>query len=241
MPGYGGYSPYPKRFGGGKPTLKVIHDGLNAQRGSAYSKDRESTVWVENMAIARAIAASWSTAQRLANQSDPARMTDMLPRWEKILAIPVPFDATEAERREEVAARFARLGQEVNHAHLLSECERVLGDFFVSVEYIDLADAAIYVPDGSYPWGSVLTGRPWSSTVAHILIQAVIPSGFTTIDYWDRLTALAPVLDSVLPVWATATVYRAPVVGTPHIVGTGPLAGGWYLDEPNLDILVFAS
>lgn len=240
MPGFGGYSPYPRRFGGGgKPRLQVIHEGLNAQRGTAYSQDRESTVWLENHAIARAISAEWGTAQRLANQTDPYRMTDMLSRWERILAIPVPADATEAERRAEVAARMARAGKDVNHAHIYTELTRVLGDFFYAIEYIDIANAVVHVPDGTYPWGTVAAGAPWYSTVAHVLVRMQQPEGYTAAEYWERRGAAATILDAMLPVWVSYDLYREAVEGTSYDVSGGPSAAGFFLDEPNLDLLVF--
>lgn len=241
MPGFGGYSYFPRRCGGGKPRVQTIHEGLNAQRGTAYSKEQTAVVSLENHAVAREIDAAWGTAQRLANQSNPARMTDMLPRWERILTIPADPEATDPERRAEVEARLARIGQDVNHAHVYSEALRVLGDFFVAVEYISLSLAVITVPDGTYPFGSVVAGAPWSSTVAHVLVRMVIPSGHLDTEYWALLGKLRTTLDAILPVYVTFAGYRAPVVGTPINVAGGPSAGGWYLDEPNLDILVFSS
>jgi hypothetical protein len=239
MPAHGGYSPYPKRMGGGKPKIQVIGEGLNAQRGTGYSQERTSTVWLENHAIARAIAAAWSTNQRLANQTDPLRMTDFLPRWEKILAIPVPGDASEAERRAEVANRLGRCGQAVNHAHLYTEASEVLGDLFVGIEYLDISLATVHAPDGTYPWGTVVAGYPWYSTVAHVLVRMQKPTGYTDADFWKKAGDLSVVLDAILPAWVSFDWYRAPATGTPINVAGGPSAAGWYLDEFNLDILVF--
>ncbi len=241
MPGFGGYSPFPRRCGGGKARLQTLHQGLNAQRGTAYSQDRESTVWLENHAIARALDASWSTAQRLANQTIPSKMTDMLPRWERILAIPVDPVFTEAERRAEVGARMARLGLDVNHAHVYSEMSRILGDHFVAVEYLDISLAVITVPDGTYPFGTASTTAPWSSTVATVLVQMAQPTGYTVADFWRKRGLAGAALDAILPIWVSYTIYHAPVVGTPVVVSGGPSAAGFYLDEPNLDQLVFAT
>lgn len=238
--GFGGYHPYPRRFGGGRTRLETIHESINASRGTAYSKDRSSVVWVENMAIARALAAAWSTNQRLANQTDPRRMTDMLGRWERILAIPVPASATEADRRAEVLARFERIGKASVHSRIYSECVRVLGSFFVAVEYIDIANANVVSPDASYPWGHQAPAPyVWYSTVAHILIKMTQPAGYTDADFWAKAAAITPVMDDLLPVEVTWDWYRCPRVGAGIEVVGGPSCAGWYLDEPNLDILVF--
>lgn len=241
MPSFGGYSPYPRRFGGaqGKPQLQVIHEGLNAQRGSAYSKDSNSVVWVENMAIARALWAAWGTNQRLANQTNPARMTDMLPRWERILAIPVAADATDAERREAVGDRFESLGTAGNHSRLTSVLAEELGSYFVAVEYISAANAVIHVPDGTYPWGTVVPGYPWYSTTAHTLVLVQKPSNATEDDFYAAAHKVYGILDPLVGSWRTYDWYRRPT-STPISVLGGPSQAGFYLDdEHNLDNNVF--
>lgn len=241
MPTFGGYSPYPRRFGGGgKPRLQRIHESLNAQRGTAYDAQNSQTfVWVENMAIARAISAAWSTNQRLANQADPLRMTDHLARWEKILQIPVPPDATDADRRAEVFERLSRIGKASLHARIYFEASRVLGDFFAAVEYIDPSIAVVHVPDASYPWGTVVPGVPWYSTVAHVLIKVNQPAGYTLADFWAAVGRLAPVMDHLLPIEVTWDFYVCPSVGVHVNVPGGPSCAGFYLDEPDLDLEVF--
>lgn len=239
--GYGGYHPYPRRFGGGKPALQTIHESLNAQRGTAYdAMNPATTVWLINHAIARALTFDgWGTNQRLANQWDPDRMTDMLPRWEQIMRIPVPTGATDSERRAQVKLRWSRFGQSARHARLQTELANALGPAFVAVEYISPANASIHVPDASYPWGTVADGAPWSSTVARILVRLTKPSGWSEGDFFAAAAKVGAVLDPVLPSGATYDWYRAPATGAPIVVGGGPSAAGFYLDEPNLDLLVF--
>jgi hypothetical protein len=240
---YGGYHPYPRRFGRAtESNLEVIHKGLNAQMGTAYqpaANDPSSVVWIENMAVARAINASWDTNQRLANQSDPYRTTDMLPRWEKIMAVPRVHGRNDVERRHELGIRFMRIGEAVDHARIYADAERVLGDFFVSVEYIGKPIANVHVPDPSYPWGTVVPNVRWQSNIAHVLIRMRDVPGRSDAAFFEAAARLVPVMDAALPAWATWDYYRSPRVGTPVDVTDGPRGAGFYLDEPNLDVLAF--
>ena len=242
--GYGGHFPYPRRFGGGRPRLKIIHDALNAARGTALdASDSTSVAWVENMAHARAVCFDgYGTNDRLALQWDPDRMTDMLSRWEQILKILPAPNASVPERREAVRARLRRfLDATALHSRILGILTRELGEYFVAVEYISAANAVIHVPDASYPWGSVVSGAPWTSTVAHILVLLTQPGNASESAFYDAAAKVGPALDSILPAWVTFNWYRAPTYGAPVNVSGGPSMGGVYLDNPaNLDNNVFS-
>ncbi len=246
--GYGGYHPYPRRFGGGKPTIHVFHESLNAQRGSALdAANPATTVWLEDMALMRAIVFDgWHTNQRLAHQWDPRRMTDMLPRWERLMKLrPVP-GATEKDRRQDVLERrFERFSGIANHAKLIKHLADALGELFVGVEYISLGNAVIHVPDASYPWGTVawnpVTGEgvPWTNSVAHILVHLRKPDGYTEGQFYEAAGKVGPIIDAVAPAWVTYDWYRAPL-SPPISVTGGPSEGGFYLDDDhNLDNNVF--
>lgn len=242
---YGGFHPYPRRFGGGRPLLQTLHASLAAQRGTALEAGRATStdpVWLENMAIARAICFDgWGTNQRLGHQWDPARMTDMLARWERIMRIRPTAEATEAQRRDAIAMRMGTFAGVANHAKLLTTLLRVLPDMFVAVEYIDRSQAVMVVPAAGYPWGIVIAGR-WSSTTAHVLVRLQKPAGYSEGDFYAGAGKVGPVMDALLPAWCSFTWYRAPEApGVPIAVTGGPSAGGIYCDTPNtLDNNVFA-
>lgn len=242
---FGGYAPYPRRFGGGRPRLQIIHDALNAARGTALDATNPDTiVWVENMAYARAICFDgYGTNDRLAMQWDPDRMTDMLSRWEKILAIVVPPEATEQERRAEVKKRFRRfLDASGLHSRLYAKLRDELGDVFVAIEYIDVSIATIYAPNASYPWGTVQPGHPWYSTVAHILVLTQKPDGYTDGEYYEAVGKIVQITDGFLPAWCSISWYRAPTGGAAINVSGGPSQAGFYLDQTaNLDNQVIDS
>ncbi len=229
---FGGYHSYPRRFGGGKPRVQVIHESLNAQRGTALDTTISTNVcWIENLALARALDAAWSVNARLGHQWDPNRTTDMLPRWERIMRLVVPNGTTDVERRQTLAAHWARFGALVNIGRLSSKLSTLLGDVFVALEFIGYDNAVIHVPDGSYPWGDVVSGAPWYSTTMHMLVRTQVPTGYSEEDYLAAVGPVFPILDGVLPSWMTWTVYRPGPVN--YDVTDGPSAGGFYLDTPH--------
>jgi hypothetical protein len=243
---HGGYHPYPRRFGGnrhsGKPLLQVVHESLNAQRGAALDTDSPSSiVSIENMAYARAIVYDgWEVNARLGHQWDARRTTDMLPRWERIFKIRPAPRLSDRDRRAELLLRWQRFGGVTNHARLTTALQQALGNYFVAVEYIDLSKAVVYAPDGSYPWGSVVSGVPWYSTVGHILVRLQKPTGATEAQFYEAAGKAVTTLDPIANAFVSFDWYRAPETGAPVDVSGGPSAGGFYVDdEHNLDNNVF--
>lgn len=239
MPTYGGMNPFPRRFGGGPARVKIILDSLNADRGTSFdASNRLTTVYITNMAIARAISAAWGTNRRLGNLWVADRMPlDIIERWERIMALyPLPTD-TEDDRRTRIEEHFARFGQATLSDRVEALLTEKLGDVFVAVEYISIANANILVPDATYPWGAV-GGSPWSSTVAHILVKLQKPTGMSEGAFYEEAGKVIQLLDPILPVWTTVDWYRAGPVSVS--VSGGPSAGGFYLDDDhNLDNEVF--
>lgn len=260
MPKFGGYSPFPKRMGGGQPRIETLTKALAADRGDGFDAlNRETIAYTIDTAAARALSAAWGTNQRLAQLWDPRRMSeDILARWEKILALPPARAARTSSteptehlaltpqvagnikaRRERVEAVFARFGTPAWSSEIISKLQAEIGSVFVSLDSISFANANIQVPDGTYPWGAV-GAVPWSSTVAHILIRLQKPAGWSEGQFYDAASRVVLVVDPLLPAWATFDWYRAPDTGTPISVSGGPSAGGFYLDnEHNLDNNVF--
>jgi len=227
-------------MGGGTPIAKRIFDALVLARGPAVDAGNPQKIaYYETLAEARAIAAAWSTNERLGNQRDARRMTSMLERWEKIYGLRVDAKDTLAERRTRVAVAQARVGQASLSSAVYNEAVLALGEFFYAIEPTAPTVAQITVPSVSYPWGSVSDGAPWSSTVAHVLIRVQVPTGRADAELYERVAALADALEPMLPAWATWDWYRAPEVGAPVSVVGGPSAGGFYLDERNLNESVF--
>jgi len=240
--GYGGYHPYPRRFGGGKPPLQTIHESLNAQRGDGVDTSKGTEVWIENMAFARALYYSgWESNRRLSYQWDPMRLTPvMLRRWEAIFGIVPHPDASLVSRRRALQRRWRRFGRRANHARLVTELQADLGDFFLGVEYISLANANVHVPDPSYPWGTYVEGITWYSTVAHILVLMQKPAYASWAEFYEKAALVVQIVDPLLASWVTVDWYRGSTCGAHINVAGGPSRAGFYLDCPhNLDNQVF--
>lgn len=216
MPTYGGMSPSPERYGGGVPRLQRIYEALNAARGTALdTSSSSSVVAVENMAMARVLDAAWEANERLGNQWDPFRMTDTLPRWERIMGlVRYPTD-TEVVRRARVAAVFARVGLIPTHQTIIDALTAALGSVFVALHTTALADAVIW-----WPGGSTNPDAPWYSTVAHLYIETQKTAGMTEADFYAAVGLIAPILDPFVPAWVTWDWYR-----------NGPSGLGFYLDD----------
>jgi hypothetical protein len=240
---FGGFHPHPRRFGQGRPFLRVVHDALAAARGTAIDALTPGTVaYVETHAYARALVFDgYGTNERLGNQCDPRRVTDMLSRWEKITGLlPIPT-ATLHDRRVAVLRRMRRfLHAAAFHSRLHTVLLQELGDFFVAIEYIDINNAVVHVPDVAYPWGTVLDGAPWTSTVYKILVLTQRPVGASESEFYERISKIGPGIDNLLPGPNLFDWYRAPHGGAPVEVSGGPSQAGFYLDdEHNLDNNVF--
>lgn len=240
--GFGGYHPYPRRFGGSaNQPLEVMHRALNTARGSAYEPAVGSLVWLENMAWARALTFDgWGLNQRAANQADPYRTTDMLQRWENIFGIRSTRTLTDAERRVALVRRWQRFGALASNSKLVTALQDELGEFFGAVEYISLSNAIVVSPDASYPWGVQVDGIPWMSTVAHILVLLVKPAGATEAEFYAAAGKVIPILDPLVPWYVTIDWYRESACHAGIAVPGGPSKAGFWLDCPhNLDNNVF--
>lgn len=209
MGSFGGMRPYPRKFGGGKSNVQVIFEGLAADRGTAFDALNPDTyVFAETLAYAKAIAGAWATNSRLGHLWDANRMGLVaLERWEKILAIVPKATDTETYRRTQVARVMSKFGQPAVYGMLRDQLETACGDAFVEFEHNALADATINVPDGTYGFGTILSGRPWSSTVAHLKVQLQWPSGWTQGQVQESAKQVSLILDSELPAWCTYEWY----------------------------------
>lgn len=221
MPNLGGFSTFPWRLGGGADRrLRALYTSLNQQLGTAYDTTDDSTVVPETHAEARLLERVWSGNQRVANQFDPVRMTDMLPRWERIFGIPARAGDTDAARRARVGAKFAALGGNPNSDGVQTVVAAALGALLVGIEYTPLGSAVSH-------WAG--TGEPgmWTSTCAHILIRVVRPtSGVFSPAQRAALGSLMLILNDFLPAWTTVDWAGFSSAGV----------GEFRFDEPDFDV-----
>lgn len=239
MPCYGGLTPAPRRMGGGKPRLAHIVESLNRARGTAYDTSHSSTVYADNLAQARCLSGAWGTNQRLAHVRVPKKLTGTtLSRWEKILGYVPDPSSTDVERRDTVAEKFEAFGVAPTRQAVVDLLTDKLGDVFVDLEYLSIANAIIIVPDGTYPFGSTNAAVAWSSSVARVLVRTQQPSNVSLGEFLTIVQRVFDVLEPLVPAWVTYDWYLPGPVSV--AVSGGPSAGGFYLDdEHNLDFEVF--
>lgn len=231
----------PLRCGGQRPVTEVILESLNTQFGTGYrTEDNQSIVYIRNLALAKAIASAWALNEAIANQGDPTKMTLFLSRQEKMRGLPVDPTLSDNQRRHRLLDLANRVGEDADYQFISDKLQSILGDVFGAIEFVDFAHANIHVPDGTYPWGTVAEGYPWYSTICHILVYTLVPTGWSEGQYRAALGPAKAFLDAVLPAWLTFTLYRTPELGTPISTPGGPSHAGFYLDNAhNLDFSIF--
>lgn len=244
MPLYGRFTPGGERYGGGTPALETILESLNRARGTAYNVDADGIVYAENEAIARMVWCAWEAAQRFANQFVPEKMTDFLPRWERIFSIvSKPTDSDEA-RRDRIVDRFLRIGAVPTQQWLEDQISELLGSVYAAYETISLANARQWVPNTTPAWPagpppatrltySAAPDPSWYSSTAFLLIQVTRPYGMSVGDFVDQVAQINPLLGDMLPAWVKWGWYISSGF-------TSPAGVGFYLDDPlNLDFEAF--
>lgn len=206
MPTNGGLSPGFERYGGGTPALKKIVDGIGAQRGTAYDTTQPSNVYIENLAIARVIAECWSNNQRMANQWDSARMTEFIPRWERILALSPRDSDSDIDRRARIGRSIVRIAQSGIYQTVYDQLLSLLGSSaFNGIVHTASGAAVVYTPNSGWDVGSQDPSGVLSfySNVAHILIRVTQPAGMADGVFYETVAQMNPVLDNLLPAWVT--------------------------------------
>lgn len=227
----GGFSPMPKKFGDAKNTdLAQVHGAITEAMGSAFAKERGSFVWVENHATARVVLGMYNSAERLGSVNDPARMTDTLPRWEKILGL--PGVGNPPERRARVAAKLGLISAGTAFQVLDDYLTDLLGEMYLGLEFPDPLTAITRVPGGgTIPGGGPVfvdgdladpTISPYSSSLAHVAILLEKPAEMSESVFYERASSIYNVIDNLVGAWMRFSVIRDGVHGR-----------GFFLDEPN--------
>lgn len=205
-------------------TTETILRSLLDARGVAYDTGTGSLVYVECLAHARVLAAVWRFHRRLRNQFDPLRMTEFLPRWERIFRIPAAPSATQNDRRAAVAAKFALIGQRANANGLHDLLASILPD--LSPVVVRTASSAANTQTHvavAVPGGVTTTGTSrWLSTVSHLGIRVTKPAWMTEADFYAQAGRIWQWLPGFLSAWCTFDWYREDVSGTGFVLDTTP-------------------
>lgn len=238
----GGYTPGGARYGGATPALRTVLEAFNAARGTAYDVSTSSPVWVENMALARAIADVFATNEMLGNQFDPRKVSVLLERWEKIYGItPLPT-AAKSERRAALAAHVARTGVMPSYQEVVDRITTAITPVTFSISHHAPGDSGVITswPGGWYvqstgtsPPTATLTGTPAAdyTFVLDIRVGGIV--GVATFAYstdngasWSSVTTTASSV--ALGSTGLTVAFAAGTYNANNQYFSRPLADGWW-------------
>lgn len=194
---------------GRAPYAAHILGELQEQRGTAYTTTPGRLVDVENLALARFLAATGPRlAEKLRANATPARSDERLPYWQKFLAVPSKPGEPKWRLRHKLAAHY-RSSEGPKRDAVIAALEDVLGDAFVDATWEE--GATLSAPPYPTYWPTVnpgpddgLGGGTWLSTRCHLFVEVEIPAGMTVGAFLILVTVDMPaMLDRLLAGWAT--------------------------------------
>lgn len=236
MAGFGGFNPFPMKFGNAKTTtLQSIREDLATSYGTALETEKDTPLGVEIEAESRVLWDLYCTAERFKYIRDPDRMSiEFLVRWENIYGIPKSDFDTIPQRRARLKAKMQFAHQPNTRGNIQSYLENTLGDVFVGFAFNNALSVQGYVPGGvAIPGGptlldgNLLTAElsPYQSKVAHIAVLLQKPNGMTEVEFYEKAGYTYLALDGAVGFWNTYDWVR-----------DGENGAGFYLDEDhNLD------
>ncbi len=184
--------------------VEVLLDSLKASMGSAFDPKEGSIIWIYLEAIARVFDGVLKQNERLANQSNPDKMIESIPRWEAILGLTPSPNATAIERRAAIKYKFSLLASPT-HQVISDLLKNILGeDVFVKIINISQSEANKAVPGGGVvPGGETLDNDDWHSTVSHIPILVKKPDNMEIQDLYTTVGLIFQYLPGLMSSWTT--------------------------------------
>jgi hypothetical protein len=179
-------------------------------RGSAFTKESGTLVHVENVAIARLMAALVRTGDKVRNNAIPSTADEKLDDWIKILNVVSRAGDSDQSKREECAAQY-RVAPGPTRQVVDDAISELLGDLFVKVHRFTGAD--LDNPPEPTHWPTInpgpadydLGGGTWLSARSHLVVEVTEPSGVSLADYYYLVDAkLFRLLNRILPAYVTA-------------------------------------
>lgn len=224
---FGWQSPFPLRLGGNAhKSVQDAYESINSNIGTALSTEDMSATDAENKAFARALGSADRAIERFANQSNPAKLTNMLERWESILVLRPSVNDTPYSRRHRVAACLLS-----NYNAGIDGLSRIAGESFAPwktrLQFTSIEDAQVY-----WPGGTPNATYPWYSTAARIVVEFIRPKNSSDAERDLRVDACKAVLDEYAAAWATFDTSETAADVDSY---------GFTLDYPNLDVSCFGA
>jgi hypothetical protein len=190
------------------PYAWTAYRMLQDARGSAYSKELSGLVHVENQALARAHAARWRDAERLAANANPATAYEKAEEWRQTLGVR-PRDGDTPERlRTRCAARLLA-ARGATRQSIDDAVSALLGSVYVKTWRYYGTDLATPPTNTYWPTinpgnsGNDLGGGAWYSDRSHMVVEVTQPSDVGLAEFLDKVDQAYELLDLRLPAWVT--------------------------------------
>ena len=208
MAGYGAYNPYPRRYGGGKRAIEVVHESLLEDYSRMWNVEPNTLGWHEAYAESAMVACAWAGAKASHNALIATKMAYSLPTWEEAFGLrPLPSESA-MQRRANLDAKMRSMGNNAE-ADARDASERILGDNFVGITWVATASEVVY-------WPGIFPGQPpfeWASNREIVLVEAN-KDGVSQAQFDAKVARLVAVLDDLIPAYMTFNVYVHNTNGT---------------------------
>lgn len=199
MPAFGGYGGFPIEFGGEDSTLETEHQALLDALSPGWDVD-DPVHSAELFGYATALTIAWAVNRRLESQALALGMLENLTTWEEVLKLRPSPTTPDIERRRRVAGKIrGYAGNTITDIY--DACASLLGVNFVGIHTTPPASNIIY-------WPGVNPGPPgleWSTNRLRIGVE-VNTSGLSADAFNEKRSALAELLDALLPSWMSFTI-----------------------------------
>lgn len=178
-------------------ATEAIWRDLNDAFGSALRPEEDTILGISNFVLARVLADWFDSVERFKNQSDPRHMTVSIGRWEKILGIVPPADASDEDRRQAIAAKFRMFNVAPTDQAVKDYLHALIPELILDIIRPKAADAIGAIPGGLSVIGGVsLPDGSFQSSVCYIAIRVHRPLNMTEQEYRAHVqTYIAPLSD----------------------------------------------
>lgn len=182
-------------WGGGETITEQVYQALKDFYSPVFDTDDDQLPMVEAYAEASVIAMLFEASARAKNQEIALKMIENLPVWEEATRLRPNASATDAERRDALAAKLrgilANAMPDIREA-----CLELLGSNLVEV-HSGFSDVTWWI--GGTPG---LPGEEWATDRSLISVE-VNQDGLSEGDFYRKMDRLTQMLDNMLPAWMT--------------------------------------
>lgn len=194
---------------GRAPYAAHILREIQEQRGTAYTTTVGRLVDVENVALARLLAAAGPrTAEKLRVNATPRRSDERLGYWQRFLAVPTKVGEPKWRLRQKLAAHY-RSSEGPTRNGVVAALQELLGDAFLDATWEE--GSTLSSPPFPTYWPSInpgpddgLGGGTWLSTRCHLFVQVQIPAGMSEGEFLTLVNVdMRALLNRMLAGWAT--------------------------------------